>query len=73
MNLRPVVFLALLLLIVGLSGCVTVQPWERGILSDPMMIFNENALDKGIQEHHFDFREGSVGGTGSQGGGCGCG
>ncbi len=57
----------------GLSGCVTVQPWERGILSDPMMIFDENALDKGIMEHHLDFREGSVGGTGSQGGGCGCG
>jgi len=56
-----------------LPGCVTVQPWQRGRLSDPLMILDENAIDKGIQEHHLDYREGSVGGTGAQGGGCGCG
>lgn len=60
-------------LLVGLSGCVTVQPWEREILSDPMMIFDENAIEKGLMEHHLDYREGSVGGTGAQAGGCGCG
>jgi len=64
---------AFALIAVGLSGCVTVQPWERGILSDRMMIFDENPLQKGILEHHLDYREGSVGGTGAQGGGCGCG
>ena len=57
----------------GLTGCATVQPWERDILSDRMMIFDENPLEKGILEHHLDYREGSVGGTGAQGGGCGCG
>ena len=56
-----------------LSGCVTVQPWEREVLSDPMMIFDENPIDKGILEHHIDYREGSVGGMGAQAGGCGCG
>ena len=65
--------LAFLCLTMLFTGCVTVQPWEREILSDPTMIFDENAIEKGILEHHIDYREGSVGGTGAQAGGCGCG
>ncbi len=56
-----------------LQSCVVVQPWERETLSDPIMIFDENSIDKGIQEHHIDYREGSSGATGAQSGGCGCG
>lgn len=56
-----------------LTGCVTVQPWEREKLSDPIMIINENPLEKGMFEHHIDYREGSTGATGAQSGGCGCG
>jgi hypothetical protein len=58
---------------VALSGCATVQPWERETLSDPIMVFDENAIDKGVREHHRDYREGSAGATGAQSGGCGCG
>ena len=64
---------ALLLVIAAGAGCATVKPWERGELSDPIMIFDENPIDAGINEHHIDYREGSVGGTGAQSGGCGCG
>ncbi len=56
-----------------LTGCATVQPWERDVLSDPIMIFDENPIEKGHLEHHHVYREGSIGGTGTQGGGCGCG
>ena len=56
-----------------LSGCVTVQPWERESHADPIMIFDENAIEAGIKEHHIDYREGSHGATGAQSGGCGCG
>ena len=63
----------LLLLSTATTGCLTVQPWERGTLADPMMIFDENPIEQGIQEHALDYREGSAGGTGAQGGGCGCG
>ncbi|NTW48891.1 MAG: DUF4266 domain-containing protein [Chlorobiales bacterium] len=66
-------YLILLLVISALSGCTTVQPWERGTLADPIMIFDENPIEKGIKEHHIDNREGSEGGTGAQSGGCGCG
>lgn len=63
----------LLLTLSSLLGCAAVQPWERESLSDPIMIFDENPVEKGILEHHLDYREGSVGGTGAQSGGCGCG
>jgi uncharacterized protein DUF4266 len=66
-SLLAVVFL------VTLTGCVTVQPWERGLLSDPLMIIDGDAIDAGIRTHHLDYREGSVGGVGAQAGGCGCG
>lgn len=61
------------LLAMAVSGCATVQPWEKGELADPIMIFDENPIDAGINEHYLDYREGSVGGTGAQSGGCGCG
>ncbi|MFQ5824688.1 MAG: DUF4266 domain-containing protein [bacterium] len=65
--------LILLPFLIVLTSCAAVQPWQRGELSDPMMIFDENPIDTGINEHHLDYREGSVGGTGAQSGGCGCG
>ncbi len=70
--MRKILFI-FILLCAGSTSCAVVQPWEREDLSDPIMIFDENPIDKGILEHHKDHREGSVGGTGSQSGGCGCG
>ncbi len=68
------VYTFVLIIVAGLgSSCVVVQPWERGELADPIMIFDENPIDAGASEHHIDYREGSVGGTGAQSGGCGCG
>jgi hypothetical protein len=64
---------AFILLGIFLSGCTTVQPWERGRLSKKIMIFDDNPIEKGILEHHIEYREGSSGATGSQSGGCGCG
>ncbi|MFT5143634.1 MAG: hypothetical protein ACI80V_000357 [Rhodothermales bacterium] len=66
-------FLALVFLMALTAGCATVQPWERGSLADPRMIIDGDAVDKGLRSHHLDYREGSVGGTGAQAGGCGCG
>ena len=63
----------LLMLLCLSSGCVTVQPYEREGLSDPIMIMDENAIESGRKEHHLDYREGTKGATGAQSGGCGCG
>lgn len=66
-------FIFLLLLLLFAAGCTTVEPWEREGLSSPIMILDKNPIEKGIEIHHIEFREGSAGATGSQSGGCGCG
>jgi hypothetical protein len=73
------VFAVRLLLMAGLitvalmgSGCVTVQAWERGRLADPQMKFDDDASLAAYQAHWQEAREGAAGGSGVQGGGCGC-
>src|SRR5690606_14311349 len=48
--------LLLLASILLISGCATVQPWERDELSDPIMMFDENPLDVKAKQHHLDYR-----------------
>lgn len=67
------IYFLILLIFITVSGCAVVQPWERERLADPNMMFDENPIQKGIKEHYINIREGSEGGNGSQGGGCGCG
>ena len=56
----------------GLTGCATVQPWERGTLSSEAMKLDD------CRTHRFErnvevYREGAAGGNGGKsGGGCGC-
>jgi Domain of unknown function (DUF4266) len=54
------------------TGCAAVQPWERGTLADQCMIFDANGTVVGYMTHWQESREGSMGGFGVQGGGCGC-
>jgi hypothetical protein len=64
------IFLSSLLLFV--SGCVTVAPQQRAILADPTMQFGAPAAHESPLRHAIDNREGSMGGHGVSGGGCGC-
>ena len=66
-------FLVFVFLLILMSSCAAVKPWERESLADPIMIIDENPIDAGIKEHFLDYREGSEGATGAQSGGCGCG
>jgi len=70
---KMLLLLSALPLAASFTNCATVQPWQRGELADPIMIFNENPIEAGINEHYLDYREGSTGATGAQSGGCGCG
>ena len=54
------------------TGCASVKPWQRGGLADPMMIFDSDAERAAYMAHWQESREGSMGGFGVQGGGCGC-
>ena len=55
-----------------LYGCVTVAPHQRAILADPTMQFGAPAAHESPLRHAIDNREGSMGGHGVSGGGCGC-
>jgi uncharacterized protein DUF4266 len=54
------------------TGCATVQPWQRGRLADSCMVFDADAATAAYMTHWQEAREGSMGGFGVQGGGCGC-
>lgn len=54
------------------AGCATVAPEQRAILADPTMQFGSDATHEAPLRHALENREGSMGGTGVQGGGCGC-
>ena len=72
--LSKLLFLVILAaMLFSTSACTVVEPWEREGLSSPVMQFDRDPIEKGLQEHHIDRREGSAGGNGSQSGGCGCG
>ena len=55
-----------------LTGCVTVRPQERAVLADPVMQFEGDPIVAAQLHHAIDNREGSFGGSGVAGGGCGC-
>ncbi len=64
---------ALLLGLFALStSCVTVRPQERAVLADPIMQFEGDPITATQLHHTIDNREGSFGGSGVSGGGCGC-
>ena len=55
-----------------LGGCVTVRPEDKEFLADPAMTFGSDGATAAHEEHVFNNREGSFGGGGVTGGGCGC-
>ncbi len=64
--------LALALYLIALEGCVPVKPYQREILALPTMTFGPDPHEDLLDLHMHEAREGSVGGYGSAGGGCGC-
>lgn len=66
--------LALLnLLALAACGAITpVQAWQKGALARPEMGFELDRLEAGFAEHIYSSKEGSSGGNGVGGGGCGC-
>lgn len=55
-----------------MTGCATVQPWERGILAKKKMQMDPDPEAAAFEQHVYEYREGAAGGYGSVGGGCGC-
>lgn len=66
---------ALVLLLSAAGGCARVKPYQREYLSKPIMAFDRGGHDPQatiLEQHVYEYREGSTGGYGSAGGGCGC-
>jgi len=59
---------------IALQGCahLGVQPWEREVLARDDMQLDVNALDTAFDDHIYFSKEGTSGGRGFGGGGCGC-
>lgn len=65
---RHLIVIVILLL---MTGCVAVQPWEREHLADPIMEFDDEP-DQRFQREVTEIREASALGEEGSGGGCGC-
>jgi hypothetical protein len=69
---------ALLVLLFGvfclctLSGCAVVKASDRDWLADPIMQRQDYFAKQSLEQKFFSSREGSIGGAGGIGGGCGC-
>lgn len=64
--------LASLAVIASLAGCAHVRPRQRGTLAHRNMKFSPDPAEDELDLHMQESREGSSGGYGSSGGGCGC-
>ena len=72
MRIRSAAFV----LVLGLacSGCAAtaVKPWDRDLLARKQMRFIPLPMEYAVDEHIYFSKEGSIGGHGVGGGGCGC-
>jgi hypothetical protein len=66
------VLVASALLSLAVTGCATVEPWERGNLAKPHMALDPNGSRTAMRTHTYVSREAAAGGDSAQGGGCGC-
>jgi hypothetical protein len=69
---RSLILLVAATLACTLFGCATVAPYERERLAKRDMQFEPDPDGSAGEEHATAYREGSSGGSGSKGGGCGC-
>jgi len=64
---------AILLLAALAGGCAaTVKPWDRDLLAQKKMKLVPSDRQAAVDEHVYFSKEGSTGGQGVGGGGCGC-
>lgn len=56
----------------GIAGCASVKAYEKEKLADPIMERQDHFAKQTLEQKFFSSREGSIGGAGGIGGGCGC-
>jgi hypothetical protein len=58
--------------LISVTGCANVKPWQREHLADYTMRADRDPLGVAQAEHIWFSREEASGGRGVGGGGCGC-
>jgi hypothetical protein len=70
---KSLILIGLCAVIAVLAGCsLGVDVWERDILANTEMQFDNDAVNHSLDDHIYFSKEGSSGGRGFGGGGCGC-
>jgi hypothetical protein len=73
--MKSAIVLGTIALVLLLDAC-SIQPWvkpyERDRLADPIMAWDRDVISGAYLDHIYESREGSRGGNGAAGGGCGC-
>lgn len=64
--------LVLVLTAIAVTSCATVKPYQRGKLAKKKMALDKQPEAALLEQHVYQYREGSAGGLGGAGGGCGC-
>lgn len=72
MNMKNFRIIGLATALLALTGCVHVQPWQRGDLARPGMAFESDPLLTTYRQHVAVSKEAASGDTTLGGGGCGC-
>lgn len=70
--MQRILLLVMLFSMVSACSSLGVQPWQRGHLAQKKMQLEPYPLDTFLDEHIYFSKEGSSGGRGVGGGGCGC-
>lgn len=70
--MKPMMLLLMLALVLPACSMNNVKPWERDLLAKPSMALVPDEMDNALDEHIYFSKEGSLGGQGVGGGGCGC-
>lgn len=72
----PQKLIRLIIIVLGVSlaacGSSAVKPWQKKNLARPEMRFDSNTVESLYKDHFYFSKEGSSGGRGFAGGGCGC-
>ena len=69
---KTLLLLCALALFLVACGRTAVRATEKEFLADRIMIFDEDTQEASADDHVLSNREGSIGGRGTGGGGCGC-
>jgi hypothetical protein len=59
-------------LLVVLTGCATVEPWDRGALLKPHMATDPHPMRSAWRAHVENSRQAAPSSRASEGGACGC-